>query len=135
MPKIRYVGDDEVDNSWAYLDGVGYPGMLWDFLYAVRRARKPWTDSMADDDDILGKKVFQSESEQRKWLRIEKAYEKGKIPDAWIENCLKWCKKMNGMGSHLVIKLPAVMSLILNEAKMNDFIHGKQTGVIREHKE
>lgn len=114
MDEPRYVDpDDPFEDRQALRDKKNLTGVRdLELLSKIRQAtgRKP-------DND------FAKPAEKNKYLKMEGQYLKGQIPVGWIAHILEWPKKENK--GRIKIMFPAVLSAILNKARMQDWI-GKQ---------
>lgn len=114
MNDVRYVDpDDPWEDEQAQLDKVNLNGVRnLDLLAKIRSAtgRKPETN-------------FAKPQEKRRYLLVEKQNLKGDIPDGWIDHVLEWPRKENK--GRIKIMFPAVISAILNKARMQDWINSQ----------
>lgn len=102
---------DMEDNSWRYPDGFKDTALI---LRAF---------------DICGhRKYFKSQKESRLWKKIDSQASKRVIFPEWIGFCLKWAEKKNT--PRCIINVEALGHLILNKARMNDFMREKNS---KEH--
>jgi hypothetical protein len=101
----RYVDDpfEEEDLSWRT------PKTGIDNLHAVESA-------MA----VCGRKYFHSRAEKRKWERIDSNISSGTMPMKWLENCIEWARGKNK--GRIIITLPKLTNLVLNRARMTDWL-------------
>lgn len=103
----------------------------------------PWEDEQTNKDktnlagvsnlDLLGKlrgatgrktdNDFASPKEKRRYLLIDKQHGKGMIPDGWIDQLVGWAQTKNKGKTAVVIMFPALVSAILNKARMQDWIN------------
>lgn len=112
MGDIRYVdADDPWEDEQVKKDKVNLSGIEdLELLAKVRAA----TGRKATSN-------FASPKEKNRYRLIDKQYRKGTIPSGWIDNCLDWAKSKNKQ--RIVIMFPSLTSLILNKARMQDWIN------------
>lgn len=66
---------------------------------------------------------FSSPKEKRKYLKIDKQFSAGKIPQGWIDKMVRWAERKNR--GRIAIMFPALLSAILNKANMQDWINSQ----------
>lgn len=99
------IGDefDNEDNSWKY------PHSLQNY------------DIIMKVFSVCGnRKYFRSKKEFRKWEKIDGQLSRGAIRREWVENCIKWAEEKNM--TVCAIKVDALGSLVLNKARMQDWL-------------
>lgn len=104
----RYVDDpwEEEDNWWKPDDLVNQDLIISAFLSAGRTSKR-----------------FRSKSEKNRWKRIDERISNGKLPKAWVQNCIDWAMGRNKQHfPAIAIKFTALTSLILNGARMDDWL-------------
>ncbi len=125
MDEPRYVDpddpweDEQVKKNKTNLAGVSN----LDLLARLRGA----TERKADND-------FASPKEKRRYLLIDKQHGKGMIPDGWIDRMVTWAQRKNNGRTIVVIMFPALVSAILNKARMQDWINTQPKGEISMEK-
>lgn len=67
-----------------------------------------------------GRKYFATPKEARKWRKIDGQITRGLIPIGWVKYCFEWARKKNHRV--IAIKVDALGSLIINKAKMQDWL-------------
>ena len=125
MTEPRYVDpNDPWEDGQAKRDKTNLAGVSnLDLLAKLRGA----TGRKADND-------FASPKEKRRYLLIDKQHGKGMIPDGWIERLVKWAQRKNDGRTVVVIMFPALVSAILNKARMQDWINTQPKGEVSMEK-
>ena len=99
------VGDefDIEDNSWKYPDDLEHQDIIME-VFSVCGNRK----------------YFHSKKEGRKWRKIDSQMSKGVVRPEWVRFCIDWAREKNA--SLCAIKVEALGNLILNKARMQDWL-------------
>jgi hypothetical protein len=66
------------------------------------------------------RRYFKSPKEGRQWRKIDGQVSRGVIRREWVDNCIKWAEDKNSM--RCAIKVDALGSLIMNRARMQDWL-------------
>lgn len=101
---IRYVDDpfgDDADPLDASKEG--YLDLLRRLLATCGRERVRFKDT----------------KERTVWRKLAKLYDKGRIDDGWIDNCVEWAEDKNR--HRVVIQLISLMNLIMNLERLQEW--------------
>lgn len=98
---------DDEDFSWRYIDDFENRDIIQE-VFAV----------------CGGRKYFASQKEARRWRKIDGQITRGLIPIGWVRFCIEWARKKNK--GITAIKVEPLGSLVMNKAKMQDWIGEKK---------
>jgi hypothetical protein len=123
MDEPRYVDpddpweDDQIKKDKTNLSGI-------ENIHLLGMLRNATGRKMGSD--------FQSPKEKRRFMLIHDQYKKGLTPFGWIESCVEWAKSKNKQRT--IIMFPALVSAILNKARMQDWISKQPKNVVATEK-
>lgn len=104
---------DLEDHSWKYPDSIENQDIIQK-VFSVCGNRK----------------YFHSKKEQRKWKKIDGQISRGAIKKEWVSECIDWAEWKNK--KVFAIKVDALGSLVLNKARMQDWLMENQDKLRKE---